>query len=93
MITTIPASVPNTVVKLCDVGPGVGSVTITVAAANTVFVYVGTSNAVSATNGAPICGTSTVVIPTYAGSRGATLYAIASVAGPTPVGVFLSNAQ
>lgn len=91
MITPIPGSVPNTAVKLCDVPPGVGSVTITVAAANTVFVYVGVSPTVTVTDGAAIVGGSTVTIPTYPGSHGTTLYAIGSVAGPTPVGVFIST--
>lgn len=93
MIVPIQASVPATAVKLCDVPPGTGSVTITVAAANTVFVYVGTSSSVTTSNGAAIVGGATVTIPCYPGSQGTTLYAIGSVAGPTPVGVFLSTAQ
>lgn len=93
MITPIPGSVPNTAVKLCDVPPGVGSITITVAAANTTFVYVGTSSTVTATNGAALIGGSSTTIPTFPGSKGTTLYAIGSVAGPTPVGVFISSGQ
>lgn len=93
MINPIPCSVPATAVKLCDVPPGVGSVTITVAAANTVFVYIGTSSGVTTTNGAAIVGGSSVTIPCYPGSQGTTLYAIGSAAGPTPVGVFISTAQ
>lgn len=92
MIVPIPGSVPNSAVKLCDVPPGTGSVTITVAAANTTFVYVGTGSGVTTTSGAPIVGGATVTIPCYPGSKGTTLYAIGSVAGPTPVGVFLSTA-
>lgn len=90
-ITPIPASVPNTAVKLADIPPGVGSVTITVAAANTTFVYVGVASTVTTANGAPIAGGSTVTLPLYPGSKGTTLYGIGSVAGPTPVGVFIST--
>lgn len=93
MINPLQVSVPNTAVKLVDVPPGVGSVTITVAAANTTFVYIGTTSSVSATNGAPIVGGSSVTLPIFPASRPATLYAIGSVAGPTPVGVFLSTAS
>lgn len=92
-INCIPGSVPNTAVKLCDVPPGAQSVTITVAAANTTFVYVGTGSGVTTTSGAAIIGGSSVTIPCYSGSKGTTLYAIGSVAGPTPVGVFISTAQ
>jgi hypothetical protein len=91
MIDPIPGSVPNTAVLLCTVPPGVGSVTISVAAANTTFVYVGTTNTVTSTNGAAIVGGSSVTIPTYPGSKGTQLWAIGSVAGPTPVGVFIST--
>lgn len=79
-------------VPLVVVPPGTGSVTITVAAANTVFVYIGTSSGVTTGNGAPIAGGSTVVIPGWPGSASTPLYAIASAAS-TPVGVFLSTAQ
>lgn len=92
-IVPTQASVPNTVVKICDVPSGVGTVTLTVAAANTSIVYVGASNTVSTSNGAPIVGGATVTIPCYPGSRGTTLYGIANVAGPTPVGVFFSTTQ
>lgn len=92
MIVAIPGSVTNTSAKLCDVPPGTGAVTITVAAANTVFVYVGTGTPVTVTNAAPIVGGSTVTIPLFPGSKGETLYAIGSVAGPTPIGVFISTA-
>lgn len=93
MINPIPGSVPNTAVKLCDVPPGTGSVTITVAAANTTFVYIGTTSGVTTANGAALIGGSSTTIPMYPGSKGTTLYAIGSVAGPTPVGVFISTAQ
>lgn len=92
-INCVPGSVPNTAVKLVDVPPGTQAVTITVAAVNSTFVYVGTGSGVTTTSGAPIAGGSTVTIPCYPGSKGTTLYAIGSVAGPTPVGVFLSTAQ
>jgi hypothetical protein len=92
-ITAVPGSVTNASAKLCTVPPGTGSVTITVAAPNTTFVYIGTAGPVSATNGAPIAGGSSVTIPLFPGSRGTDLYAIGSVAGPTPVGVFISTAQ
>lgn len=91
MIEPIGVSVGATAVPLCAVPPGVGSVTVTVAAANTVFVYVGKSSSVTVGNGAPIVGGSAVTIPMYPGSAGTTLYAIGSVAGPTPVGVFIST--
>lgn len=93
MLVPIQVDVPNTAVKLCTVPPGVGAVTITVAAANTTFVYVGTSNSVTTANGAPVIGGSQVTIPLYQGSKGTDLYAIGSVAGPTPVGIFLSTSQ
>ncbi len=92
-IVPIQASVPNTATKMCDVPSGIGTVTITVAAANTTFVYVGTSANVTASNGAPIAGGSTVTIPCYPGSKGTTLYGIGSVVGPTPVGIFFSTTQ
>jgi len=93
MITPIPGSVTNSAAKLCTVPPGVGSVTITVAAANTTIVYIGVVSTTTATNGAAIVGGSSVTIPMYPGSKGTDLYAIANVAGPTPVGVFISTAQ
>jgi hypothetical protein len=85
------SGVTNSAALLCTVPPGVGSVTISVAAANTTFVYVGTTSSVTATNGAAIIGGSSVTIPLYPGSKGTPLYAIGSVAGPTPVGVFIST--
>jgi len=90
MIIPTQVSVGTSEVPLVLVPPGVGSVTITVAAANTVFVYVGTTTGVTATNGAALIGGSSVTIPLYPGSRGVQLYAIASAAS-TPVGVFVST--
>jgi hypothetical protein len=89
-ITPTQVSVGTGAVPLVLVPPGVGSVTISVAAANTVFVYIGTSSNVSATNGAAIIGGSSVTIPMYPGSKGSQLYAIASGAA-TPVGVIVST--
>lgn len=88
----IPGLVGTSAVPLCTIPPGVGSVTISVAAANTVFVYVGTASTVTASNGAAIVGGSSVTIPLYPGSRGTPLYAIASAAS-TPVGVFISTSS
>jgi hypothetical protein len=85
-------SVGTSAVPLCFVPPGVGSVTITVAAANTVFVYIGTTSNVTTGNGAAVIGGSSVTIPMYPGSQGTQLYAIASAAA-TPVGVFISTAS
>jgi len=79
-------------VPLATVPPGTTSVTITVAAANTVFVYIGTSSGVTTGNGAPISGGSTVVLSGWPTSSSTSLYAIASAAS-TPVGVFISTAQ
>jgi len=93
MIIPIPGSVTNSAAKLCTVPPGVGTVTITVAAVNTTIVYIGVASGTTVTNGAPIVGGSTVTIPMYPGSKGTDLYAIANVAGPTPVGVFISTAS
>ena len=90
-IIAVPGSVTNASGPLCAVPPGVGSVTISVAAANTTFVYVGTASPVSTLNGAPIVGGASVTIPLHPGSTGTALYAIASVAGPVPVGVFIST--
>lgn len=90
-ITPVPGSITNSASRLCTVPPGVGSVTITVAAVNTTFVYIGTTSGVTTSNGAPIVGGATVTIPMYPGSKGTELYAIANVAGPTPVGVFIST--
>lgn len=90
MIVPTGVSVGTSAVPLVLVPPGVGSVTLTVAAANTVFVYVGTSASVTVGNGAPIVGGATVTLPLYPGSRGVQLYAIASAAA-TPVGVFIST--
>lgn len=92
-LTLSQAAVTGSAVKLADIPPGVASVTLSVAAANTTFVYVGTSNNVSTANGAPIPGGSTVVLSGFSASKGATLWGIGSVAGPTPVGVFLSTAS
>lgn len=89
MITPTQVSVGTSAVPLVTVPAGVSSVTITVAAANTVFVYVGASSNVTTGNGAPIVGGQTAVIPGYPGSKPTTLYAIASAAA-TPVGVFIS---
>lgn len=93
-INTVAASVPGTAVKLADIPPGVGSVTLSVAAANTTVVYVGTTANVTTTGGgagAAVVGGASVMIPMYAGSKGTTLYGIANVAGPTPVGIFIST--
>lgn len=92
-VTPLQASVPNTSVKLADIPPGVASVTLTVAAPNTTFVYVGTTSGVTTANGAPIPGGSTVTLAGFPASKGATLWGIGSVAGPTPVGVFISTAS
>ena len=93
MIVPVQGSVTNASGRLATIPPGVGSVTITVAAASSTIIYIGTGSPVTATNGAPIAGGSTVTIPTFPGSAGTTLYAIGSVAGPTPVGVFISTAS
>ena len=91
MITPIPGSVTNSAGPLCTVPPGVGSVTISVAAANTTVVYIGTSSGVTTSTGAAVVGGASVTIPLYPGSTGTKLFAIANVAGPTPVGVFIST--
>ncbi len=93
MIEPIQASVPNTAVKLADIPPGANSVTITVAAANTTFVYVGLTSGVTTANGAPIPGGSSVDLAGFSASKGTTLWGIGSVAGPTPVGIFISTAS
>lgn len=91
-LTLSQAAVPATAVKLADIPPGAVSVTLSVAAANTTFVYVGTSSNTTTANGAPIPGGSTVVLTGFSGSKGTTLWGIGSVAGPTPTGVFISTA-
>lgn len=92
MLIPTQVSVGTSEVPLVLVPSGAGSVTITVAAANTVFVYVGTSTGVTTTNGAPVVGGSAVTIPLYPGSKGTQLYAVASAAS-TPVGVIISTAS
>lgn len=93
-VTLLQASVPNSAVKVADLPPGVDSVTLTVAAPNTTFVYFSTTNAgATTTQGAPVPGGSTVTLAGFPGSKGVSIYAIGSVAGPTPVGVFISTAQ
>ena len=87
----IPGSVTNASARLCTVPPGVGSVTITVAAANTTIVYFATASPATATNGAPVVGGASITIPMFPGSRGTEVFATGSVAGPTPVGVFIST--
>jgi hypothetical protein len=91
VITPIPGSVTNAAAPLCTVPPGVGSVTISVAAANTTVVYIGTASTVTTATGAAVVGGASVTIPLYPGSKGTQLYAVANVAGPTPVGVFIST--
>lgn len=90
-ITAVPGSVTNASGPLCTVPAGVGSVTISVAAANTTVVYVTTVTPATVANGAAVVGGASVTIPLYPGSKGTNLYAIANVAGPTPVGVFIST--
>lgn len=92
-VSALPGAVTNSAALLCTVPSGVGSVTISVAAPNTTLVYIGTASGVTAANGAAIAGGSSVTIPLYPGSHGTQLYAIGSVAGPTPVGVFISTAS
>jgi hypothetical protein len=92
-ITAYQASVTASAVKICDVPPGASSVTLTVGAASTTIVYIGTSANVTTANGAPIVGGQSVTLTTFVGSKGVTLYGIGSVAGPTPVGAFISTAQ
>lgn len=95
MINTTGVVVGTSAVPLVLVPPGAGAVTITVAAANTVFVYVGTSDAVATSGdgmGAPIVGGATVTIPGFPTSGETQLYAIASAAS-TPVGVFINTSR
>lgn len=89
-IDCIPGSIGTSASLLCTVPPGVGSVTISVAAANTVFLYVGGNSGVTTTNGAAVVGGSSVTIHTFPGSTGGQLWAVASGAA-TPVGVFIST--
>lgn len=92
MIVPLQKSVGTAAAELVVVPAGPGSVTLSVAAASTVIVYVGTSSSVSSTNGFPIVGGQLpVTVPLLASSSPTTLWAIASAAA-TPVGVLLSNA-
>lgn len=92
-ILPVPGSVTNSAGQLAVIPPGVNSVTITVAAANTTIVYIGVASGVTTTTGAPIVGGASVTLSGFPASKSTTLYAIANVAGPTPVGVFISTAS
>lgn len=93
-ITAAQVSVGTTAVPLAYVPAGPCTVVISVAAASTVTVYIGTSPSVTASGagaGFPIAGGAPpVTIPACATSGGTQLYAIASAAS-TPVGVLIST--
>lgn len=87
MINTYQVSVGASAVKLLDVPPGPAAVVLT--NAGTAAVAIGTTNAVTATNGGVIPVNGTVTIPGFAGSKSIALWAIAA-GGTNPVGIFVS---
>lgn len=90
-LITKQVSVGTSAVPLVTVPPGPCQVTVSVAAAATVFVYLGGSGVTTA-NGSPVTGGQSVAIDCFEGSAGMALYAIASAAS-TPVGVIVSTAD
>lgn len=89
-VVTSQVLVGTSATALPTVPAGPSQVTFTVIGAATVIVYLGITNSVTTTNGAPVQGGQTVTISSFEGSAATPIWAVASAAN-TPVGVVVST--